>query len=78
VQRLDRVRDLLTTGGRTLVQGSLGYLWELDLSVPGVRTPAQAAENVQALTFGPLPAETAAAVTELLADSPERADAMAG
>ncbi|MDT7579408.1 MAG: hypothetical protein QOK35_672, partial [Pseudonocardiales bacterium] len=44
--RLDKVRDLLTVGGRTLVQGSLGFLWALDPAVvplPGVRTPDQAA-----------------------------------
>ena len=73
--RLDTVRDLLTVGGRTLVQGSLGFLWALDPSLvplPGVRTPEQAAENAAALVHGPLPADTAAQISALLADSPER------
>ena len=52
--RLDAVRDLLTVGGRTLVQGALGSLWALD--------PA----------LVPLPAETAAQISVLLTDSPER------
>jgi aryl-alcohol dehydrogenase-like predicted oxidoreductase len=73
--RLDQVRDLLTTGGRTLVQGSLGYLWALDanlIPLPGIRTPEQAAENAGALELGPLPAGVAAEIGSLLADSPER------
>lgn len=73
--RLERVRDLLTTGGRTLVQGALGYVLALDpaiIPLPGVRTPAQAEENLGALHHGPLPADIVAEVTELLADSPER------
>jgi aryl-alcohol dehydrogenase-like predicted oxidoreductase len=73
--RLDQVRELLTVDGRSLVQGSLSYLWSLDPAVvplPGIRTPEQAAENAGALAYGPLPADVAAEVTTLLADSPER------
>ena len=73
--RLDTVRDLLTVDGRSLVQGSLGYLWAVDgnlLPLPGVRTVAQAEENAAALALGPLPADAAAEITRLLADSPER------
>ena len=73
--RLDRVRELLTVGGRSLVQGSLSYLWSVDAAViplPGIRTPEQAQENAGALAYGPLPADVAAEVTALLEDSPER------
>ena len=75
VDRLDRVRGLLTADGRTLIQGALGYLWTLHPAViplPGIRTPEQAAENAYAPTLGPLPAEAAEQITTLLADSPER------
>jgi len=75
LSRLERVRELLTTGGRSLVQGALSYLWAVDpaiIPLPGIRTPAQAEENIGALRFGPLPPEVAAEVTALLADSPER------
>lgn len=78
LDRLAAVRDLLTVGGRSLVQGSLGYLWAVDpavIPVPGVRTPEQAAENAGALAYGPLPDAEAAQVTALLADSPERHEA---
>lgn len=73
--RLDQVRALLIVGGRTLVQGALGYLWALHPAViplPGIRTPEQAEENAYALTLGPLPADAAEQITALLADSPER------
>jgi aryl-alcohol dehydrogenase-like predicted oxidoreductase len=75
LDRLDRVRALLTADGRTLIQGALGYLWTVHPAViplPGIRTPEQAAENAYALALGPLPAEAAEQVTTLLADSPER------
>ena len=75
LDRLEQVRALLTTDGRTLVQGALGYLWAVHPAViplPGIRTPQQATENAYALQFGPLPAEAADRVTALLADSPER------
>jgi hypothetical protein len=48
LQRLDTVRELLTVGGRTLVQGALGYLLALDRSIiplPGIRTVQQARET---------------------------------
>jgi aryl-alcohol dehydrogenase-like predicted oxidoreductase len=75
LHRLDTVRELLTVGGRTLVQGALGYLLALDpliIPLPGVRTEQQARENVSVLALGPLPEAEAAEITALLADSPER------
>ena len=58
LSRLASVRELLTVGGRTLVQGALGYLWTVDpaiIPLPGVRTVEQARENAAALAVGPLP-----------------------
>ena len=75
LQRLDTVRELLTVGGRSLVQGALGYLLALDPSIiplPGIRTEQQARENAAVLTLGPLPQAETAEITALLADSPER------
>jgi aryl-alcohol dehydrogenase-like predicted oxidoreductase len=67
--RLDAVRDVLTSGGRTLVQGALAYVWarsERAVALPGVRTRAQVRELVGALAHGPLDAEQLAAVDRLL------------
>jgi aryl-alcohol dehydrogenase-like predicted oxidoreductase len=75
LQRLHTVRELLTVGGRTLVQGALGYLLALDPSIiplPGIRTEQQARENASVLALGPLPQAETAEITALLADSPER------
>jgi aryl-alcohol dehydrogenase-like predicted oxidoreductase len=75
LHRLAAVRELLTSDGRTLIQGALGYLWTVDpaiIPLPGVRTVAQAEENATTLALGPLRPDAAAEVTALLADSPER------
>ena len=75
LKRLDAVRELLTTDGRTLAQGCLSYLWALDSAIiplPGARTVAQAQENAAALTFGPLPDSSVKEILALTADSPER------
>lgn len=58
--KLDRVRAVLTRGGRTLAQGALAWVWArspLAIPVPGFKTPAQLEENVGATAFGPLTAD---------------------
>jgi len=53
----------------------LGYLLSLDpmiITLPGIRTVAQANENTVVLTLGLLPEAETTRITELLADSPER------
>lgn len=67
--RLDAVRDVLTSGGRTLVQGALAYVWarsERTVALPGVRTVAQVRELVGALAHGALDAEQGTEVDRLL------------
>lgn len=56
-QKVGAVREILTSGGRTLAQGALAWLWARSpktLPIPGFRTVAQVQENAQALEFGPL------------------------
>jgi aryl-alcohol dehydrogenase-like predicted oxidoreductase len=75
LHRLNAVRELLSVGGRTLVQGALGYLLAIDPSIiplPGIRTVQQARENASVLAVGPLPQLETAEITALLTDSPER------
>ncbi|QRK08243.1 aldo/keto reductase [Archangium violaceum] len=55
--RLEQVKDILTSQGRTPAQGALAWLWAhspVTLPIPGFRTVAQAEENARALEFGPL------------------------
>jgi aryl-alcohol dehydrogenase-like predicted oxidoreductase len=75
LHRLDAVREILTTNGRTLTQGALAYLWALDpviIPLPGARTPEQVTEHAAAISFGPLTATERQQVDDLLTDSPER------
>ncbi len=62
---LASVREILTSGGRTLAQGALAWLWargENAIPIPGFRTVAQAEENARAMDKGPL---TAGQMTEV-------------
>ncbi|MCC9620657.1 aldo/keto reductase [Thalassospira sp. MA62] len=58
VSRLSTIRELLTTGGRTLAQGAICWLLAKGQSVtpiPGAKNVEQAIENAAAMSFGPLP-----------------------
>lgn len=57
--RLEAIREVLTTGGRSLAQGALGWILAKApnaLPVPGFKTPEQIRDNLGALEKGPLPA----------------------
>ena len=67
---LDEIRELLTTGGRSLVQGALGWIWSVSgatVPIPGIRTAAQAEENARAMEYGALPLDAGDAITRLAA-----------
>jgi aryl-alcohol dehydrogenase-like predicted oxidoreductase len=59
MKKVDGVREVLTSNGRTLAQGALGWLWarsKQTLPIPGFRTVTQVEENCNALQMGPLTA----------------------
>ena len=69
LDRLAAIREALTTDGRTLVQGALGWIWarsERTIPIPGFKTVAQVEENAGALAHGPLPADHMEEVEALL------------
>lgn len=69
MQNLDDLRDVLTSGGRTLAQGALGWIWarsERTIPIPGFKTVAQVRENAGALEFGPLSQEQVQQIDVLL------------
>jgi len=69
LRRLDAVRDVLTSDGRTLAQGALAWLWarsEAFIPIPGFKTVAQVEENAGALAHGPLTADQLAEVQTIL------------
>ncbi|MBX3063527.1 MAG: aldo/keto reductase [Anaerolineae bacterium] len=60
LKQLEAVREILTSGGRSLAQGALAWLWArspLTIPIPGFKTVAQVNENVGAMKFGPLTAD---------------------
>ena len=70
MRRLDSIRDFLTSGGRTLVQGCLAWLWARSpkaVPVPGFRSIQQVQDNAGAMDFGPLTAEQMRQIAEILA-----------
>lgn len=69
LRRLDAIGEVLTAGGRTLAQGSLGWLWALSentIPIPGFKTVAQVEENAGAMEFGALSNEQMAEIDTLL------------
>jgi aryl-alcohol dehydrogenase-like predicted oxidoreductase len=67
--RIEAVGEILRSGGRTLAQGALAYLWARSgktVPIPGCRTVAQVEENAGALAFGPLTPDQLVEVETLL------------
>ncbi len=66
---LESIREVLTSGGRTLAQGALAWIWarsEKTVPIPGFKTVQQVEENCKALEFGPLTAAQLAEIDRIL------------
>ncbi|MFD3589138.1 aldo/keto reductase [Streptomyces sp. NPDC058683] len=69
VARIDALRAVLTSGGRTLAQGALAWIWARSprtVPIPGFRSVAQAEDNAGAMAKGPLTAGQLAEIDRLL------------
>ena len=69
LSQLDALRDILTSNGRTLVQGALAWIWarsEKTIPIPGFKTVAQVEENARAMELGPLTTEQMQEIDTLL------------
>ncbi len=67
--RRESVRDVLTSGGRTLSQGAIAWLWARSprtIPIPGFRTVEQVQENAGAMERGPLSPEQMREIALLL------------
>ena len=76
LDRIAAVRDLLQTGGRSLVQGALSWCMAAGanaIPLPGARTVDQVRENAGALVNGPLPEDVMAEIERVL-DRPEEGE----
>jgi aryl-alcohol dehydrogenase-like predicted oxidoreductase len=69
LQKLEAVREILTSDGRTLAQGAIAWLWgrsEQTVPIPGFRTVPQVEENCAAMHKGPLRPEQMQEIDGLL------------
>lgn len=69
LKMLDAIREILTSGGRTLAQGALAWLWarsEKTIPIPGFKTVKQVEDNCGALRFGPLTPEQMSSIDAVL------------
>lgn len=64
------IQDILSSGGRTVGQGALAWLWARStntIPIPGFKGMAQAEENARAMEFGPLTPQQMAEIDRILA-----------
>jgi aryl-alcohol dehydrogenase-like predicted oxidoreductase len=69
LDKLAAIHDVLTSGGRTLSQGALAWIWARSpqtVPIPGFKTVAQVEENCKALQFGPLDSGQMAEIDQIL------------
>jgi aryl-alcohol dehydrogenase-like predicted oxidoreductase len=69
LDQLEKIREILTSNGRTLVQGALAWIWarsEKTIPIPGFKTVTQVEENARAMEFGPLTPEQMKEIDTLL------------
>lgn len=69
LQKLEAVREILTSDGRTLPQGAIAWLWARSgqtIPIPGFRTVPQVEENCNAMHKGPLKPEQMREIDKLL------------
>lgn len=70
ISKLNAIRDILTSDGRTPAQGSLAWLWavsEANIPIPGFKTVKQVEENAKAMEFGPLTKDQVDRIREIIA-----------
>ena len=67
--RLESIKEILASEGRTLAQGALAWVWARNprtIPIPGIRTREQAKENCAAVQFGPLTPDQMSEISDLL------------
>ena len=69
LDKLEAVREILTSGKRTLAQGCISWIWgrgERMIPIPGFKSEKQVKENVSALDFGALSKEQMEEIDRIL------------
>lgn len=73
LSQLEAIREILTSGGRTLAQGALAWIWGASgrtVPIPGFKTVKQVEENAGAMAFGPLSPDQMAEIDGILGREP--------
>ncbi len=72
LEKLDAIQQVLTSGGRTLAQGAIAWIWAQSGSIvpiAGVKNERQAEENFGAMKFGPLTQSQCRQIADILGNS---------
>ncbi len=71
LDKLQLIKEILTSNRRTLVQGALAWIWrksEKTIPIPGFRTVKQVEENSKAMEYGPLTKDQINEIDQILND----------
>jgi aryl-alcohol dehydrogenase-like predicted oxidoreductase len=74
---VEALREVLTSGGRTMAQGAIGYIWALDgrmIPIPGFKSVRQVKDNAGAMAFGPLTQDELRQVQAIVAEHEPEVD----
>jgi aryl-alcohol dehydrogenase-like predicted oxidoreductase len=69
LNKLNAIRDILTSKGRTMAQGAIAWLWGRSpntIPIPGFKSMQQAEENAQSMQFGALTPDQMTQIQEIL------------
>lgn len=69
LEKVEAIRDILTSSGRTPAQGALAWVWARNprtIPIPGFRNQSQVEENIAAVEFGPLDPEQMREIDRIL------------
>ena len=69
LKKIEAIREVLMSDGRTLAQGALSWIWarsEKTIPIPGFKTVKQVEENAGAMQFGPLTSEQMLEIDKLI------------
>ena len=70
LEKVAAIREILTSGSRSLVQGALAWIWgrsEMTVPIPGFKSVEQVTENAGAMERGPLTQDQIREIDSLLA-----------
>ena len=69
LQKLNMIKEILTSNGRSLVQGALGWIWARNdkcIPIPGFKDPDQVEENASSMLYGLLEQQQMRSINDIL------------